>query len=546
MIFPKFVITTIAGNRYADAAIILQLYMITGILRPAQNQAANLLNSTGRAKLVFYINTACLLFNFVVNYFFLVKVGFYGPVIGTVITCLLGTIWWYFVMKKEIRFESHNILWHSKDIISKFYAFMVNFFTKEKELKTQKQNEVNTHQNGSKRIKVAYIISTNPHDKTSWSGISYYLGQAVKKNVGPVDFIWPIKFPKLVMTLLVAFVKLNRILFNKEYKIQYSLVYGWFSARYINKYLKGKKYDCILAPVSPMYVAFLKTDIPIVYFTDVTFNQYSHYYKKEFTNVSPLSLWEGEWLERRTYKKSKLVIFTSKWAGESGMNFYGIPQSKIGYIPLGANMDFTPGKDIIFRKEKTPVLSLLFLGVDWDRKGGKIAYDTLIHLNEMGIKARLVICGCTPPDGISNPSMEVIPFLDKNRKEHHDMFFELLSTFHFLILPTRADCSSAVSCEANAYGMPSIATITGGVPEVILDGVNGYCLPYEAGGPEYAKLIAEVYHDKEKYHELIRTSRQRYEDHLNWEKWTEQFKVLYQQHIAKENEPAVLLKPELC
>ena len=348
------------------------------------------------------------------------------------------------------------------------------------------------------------------------------------------------------MKSLVAFVKLNRVLFNKEYKVQYSVVYSWFAARYIRRQMKGKHYDVIVAPVASMLIAYLKTDVPIVFFTDCTLNLYSHYYKREFTRVSPLSLWEGELLDRRSYRKSSLVIFTSHWAARSGLNFYGIPQHKIAYHSLGANMDFTPGRDMIFEKEKNPVLSLLFLGVDWDRKGGIYAYDTLIELHRMGIDARLVICGCVPPEGISHPSMEVIPFLDKNRKEHHDRFIELLSTFHFLIFPTRADCSSTVTCESNAYGMPSIGTITGGVPEIVLDGINGYCLPLEAGGADFAQLISEIYHDKKRYHELILSSRMRYEELLNWDRWTEYFKVLYREHIQKEKAPQVVLEPELA
>jgi len=53
LIFPKFVIDIIASNKYEAAAPILQLYMITGLLRPMQNQAANLLNSMGKTALCF-------------------------------------------------------------------------------------------------------------------------------------------------------------------------------------------------------------------------------------------------------------------------------------------------------------------------------------------------------------------------------------------------------------------------------------------------------------------------------------------------------------
>jgi glycosyltransferase involved in cell wall biosynthesis len=142
--------------------------------------------------------------------------------------------------------------------------------------------------------------------------------------------------------------------------------------------------------------------------------------------------------------------------------------------------------------------------------------------------------------------MEVIPFLDKNIKEHHDRFVELLTTSHFLILPTRADCSSTVTCESNAYGMPSIATITGGVPEIVLDGVNGYCLPLEAGGEEFASLILKVFNDKKKYHDLILSSRMRYEECLNWDKWADHFQIIYEQRIRNQKKPAAVLQAELC
>ena len=190
-------------------------------------------------------------------------------------------------------------------------------------------------------------------------------------------------------------------------------------------------------------------------------------------------------------------------------------------------MDFDPGRGVIFEKEKNGVLTLLYLAVEWERKGGRIAFEALQHLHEAGIKARLIVCGCIPPDSFRHPDMEVIPFLNKNKKEDHDRFVHLLSTSHFLILPTRADCSLLVACESNAYGMPAISTDTGGVSDVVKDGINGYCLTYEAGGDRYAALIAGIYTDRERYHNLIVSSRKRYEDELNWDKWAERFRGIY-------------------
>ena len=100
--FPKLIILIIAGKPYMAAAPILQMYMITGLFRPMQNQGANLLNSIGKARLCFIINAISLGVNLLINYICLSNIGFYGSAVGTMITCLLGAICWYFVIKRQI------------------------------------------------------------------------------------------------------------------------------------------------------------------------------------------------------------------------------------------------------------------------------------------------------------------------------------------------------------------------------------------------------------------------------------------------------------
>lgn len=175
--------------------------------------------------------------------------------------------------------------------------------------------------------------------------------------------------------------------------------------------------------------------------------------------------------------------------------------------------------------------------MDWDRKGGAIAYDTLQQLKKKGVHAKLIICGCEPPPEFKDPDMEVIPFLNKNKPEDHARFVQLLSTSHFLLLPTRADCSLIVACEANSYGMPAITTDVGGVSDVVKDGINGYCLPLEASGKEYAELVEKIYADKKGYHELVASSRTRYEDHLNWDKWAQRFLQIYHARFGQVAPP---------
>jgi glycosyltransferase involved in cell wall biosynthesis len=385
------------------------------------------------------------------------------------------------------------------------------------------------------RLKIAYLTVNDPLDKRSWSGITYYLGQSLQRNVGDVDFLGPIKQPWLLDKYLRALAKFSRIVFKKEYNTKYSLILSWYAGRALRKKMKGRQYDCVVAPAASTEFAFFKSDFPSVYVSDTTFILISNFYKKEFENLSSFSRWEGNLLEKRSLRKSDFVILSSHWAEQSAIKDYGIPAEKIIMQQLGANIDFVPSANMIFEKEKNQTLTLLYLAVEWERKGGSIAYDTLIHLRNSGIPARLIICGCIPPPEFVHPDMEVIPFLNKNLPEDHEKFVHLLSTSHFLLLPTRADCSLLVACEANSYGMPAISTITGGVPDVVKDGVNGYCLPFEAGGADYAAVINRIFNDKDAYHKMIQASRKRYEEILNWDKWAERFLSFYQEHISGNN-----------
>lgn len=382
----------------------------------------------------------------------------------------------------------------------------------------------------SERKKIAFYCINDPLDKRSWSGIPYYLGQTLQRNVGDVDFLGPLPVPWLLEKAIRGMMKFSRNVMKKKYFFNYSLLKNYYASRYFKRKMKGKNYDFLIAPAAAPELAFLNTDVPVVFFGDSTFKSYSGTYKTVFRDANPVSLWEGELLEKRALKKSTLVVLTSQWAAQSAIDDYGVPAEKIEIIQMGANIDTPPDRKIIFKKEENKTLTLLFLSVDWERKGGSIAFDALVHLHGQGIQAKLIICGCIPPPQYVHPYMEVIPFIDKNLPEDYKHFVQILSEIHFLILPTRADCSLLVAMESNAYGVPAITTNVGGVPDVVKDDINGYCLPLAAGGAEYASVVKELFSNKERYHQLVRSSRQRFEDELNWDKWAEHFEDVLQKH----------------
>ncbi len=390
-----------------------------------------------------------------------------------------------------------------------------------------------------RRIKIAYLTVNDPLDKRSWSGTTYYIGQTLQKNVGDVSFLGPVELPRSLDKIFRGVAKLTRILFKKEYIPKYSLLLSWYSSWALKKKMKGQQFDCVCAPAASTELSYFKTDLPVVYISDTTFKLISTYYKQSFGNMSSFSKWEANHIEKRALRKSSLAIYSSRWAAKSAVKDYKISEGKLFVMPLGANMDIVPGCDVIFKKEQNETLVLLYLAVEWERKGGDIAFEALKSLHDKyKIRAKLIVCGCRPPADVHHPYMEVVPFLNKNIPEDHKKFVELLSVANFLILPTRADCSLLVACEANAYGVPAITTDTGGVPDIVVDGENGYCLPYEARGCDYGELIKTLFSDKEKYHQLILSSRKRFENNLNWDKWADNFMKQYQKCILSNSQVA--------
>lgn len=295
--------------------------------------------------------------------------------------------------------------------------------------------------------------------------------------------------------------------------------------------------------------AFLETDIPIVLVEDATFALLHNYYA-QYSNLLDRSIFEAHVITQSAMKNASLLVFSSTWAAQSAVEGYHIDERKVHCVPFGANFEDIPPKEIALAKKKSERCKLLFVGVKWQGKGGDIAFETLVKLEEMGIQTELIVCGCAPPNTFSHKRMTVIPFLDKNDKQQRGKLEKLYAMSDFLLLPSRYDCTPIVFCEANAFGLPIIATHTGGVPEVVKAGENGFVLPYGAGGTEYAEVIARIYRDDQRYSELVRSSRAAFEDRLNWDAWGTAMKRLIVEQLTagrsmaatpRSNETAVVV-----
>ena len=100
-------------------------------------------------------------------------------------------------------------------------------------------------------------------------------------------------------------------------------------------------------------------------------------------------------------------------------------------------------------------------------------------------------------------------------------------------MPTEFDAYGIVFCEASAYGVPSIATDVGGVRQPIREGKNGFLLPPDATGFDYAEKIRTVFSDRESYIKLRVSSRYEFETRLNWDVWGEKVNKILRKAVKE-------------
>jgi len=366
-----------------------------------------------------------------------------------------------------------------------------------------------------KRLRVGYLSSENPANRWTWSGTHYFMFNSLSAHGLSVSH--------LGHSLVTRTTPLERVLGRLGIRSSVQSIQAdplEDSRRRVlalERELADSIFDVIFAPVASREIAFLETDVPIVYLSVTTYRlirDYFQYWKLPEREARAL-----EEFESRAISKARLLVYSSSWAAESAIADYGVPPHKVRVIPFGANLDSVPSAKVATQKQRGEVCRLLFVAKEWERKGGRIAFDCLVSLIKSGVDAELVVCGCTPPKGVQHEKLIVVGLLDKFKSRHRRYLDQLLTRSHFFILPTQADCTPIVLCEANAFGLPVISSRTGGIPSIIEQGENGLLLPLGAQGEEFAGAIAEIFLDESRYQAMVTSARQAYEQRLNWDSW---------------------------
>lgn len=344
----------------------------------------------------------------------------------------------------------------------------------------------------------------------------------LESKVENVTVLGPISHPFLLRLLLGVIAVFHKVRFRKEYDKLRSPVLSRYYSRVFDRRLRKSTIDVIFAPAASTEIAYLTTTIPICYYSDSSFAQISNYYEG-YKGISDWSKHQSNQIEKKAIERASACVYSSSWAADFVYEYYHKPKNEIYLAKFGANI--VPQTTIdLYSKSRSTDFHILFLGVDWQRKGGAKVVDTYNFLKNKGYAVSLTICGCNPM--IEGEGITIIPFLDKNNEADRQELQGIMMRAHLMLLPTEADCTPIVFNEAAAFGIPVIAADTGGISSQVEHGFNGFLA---ARSNDYFDYSERLIVDPILYHQMAKNALTKYENELNWTKWGEEITRIIQQ-----------------
>lgn len=181
---------------------------------------------------------------------------------------------------------------------------------------------------------------------------------------------------------------------------------------------------------------------------------------RELFNSSERSLDRLHAFQQRVYDSSTGIFTMGRYVRDSLVRDYHVAPHRA--VAIGAGPNIVLGK----RSNVVGSQDVLFVGTNWERKGGPPLLEAFRRIRRKYPQARFNIIGSSPE--ISEPGVNVIGRVP--REELHRYFSEA----RLFALPTIHEAFGIAFVEALHFGLPIIGTSIGAIPEFAEDGINGF------------------------------------------------------------------------
>ncbi len=193
--------------------------------------------------------------------------------------------------------------------------------------------------------------------------------------------------------------------------------------------------------------------IPHFVYTDHT-----HLVNLTYPGFTPRHLAHAAWLalERELYCGATQVFVRSTHVLRSLVDQYGCDPRRVACVYAGGNVPLRPEPPDNANYTNGVIL---FVGTDWERKGGPDLWQAFRQVQARRPHARLVVVGCRPR--LRHPQVEVVGRVPLARLP---FYYRRASVY---CLPTRREPFGVTTVEAMAYALPVVATRVGALPDLV-------------------------------------------------------------------------------
>jgi starch synthase len=237
-------------------------------------------------------------------------------------------------------------------------------------------------------------------------------------------------------------------------------------------------YDLIMQIQTVCAPAFSPT-VPYAIYTDNTMALTQRMYP----DWAPLSRGQAaRWMhyEAEVCRSAAAVFTFSEFARRSVIDDYDVSPDRAISVGAGANQML----ETLGEKDYAPPRAL-FVGVDFERKGGSVLLEAWQNVRDRVPDAELIVAGLP---GDSSPALpEGVSWIGWVDRIELANLYRSASVF---VLPSIFDPCPNVLREAMGYGLPCVSTYCCAIPEIIKDGVTGSLVPPSEPEPLADALVA--------------------------------------------------------
>ena len=297
------------------------------------------------------------------------------------------------------------------------------------------------------------------------------------------------------------------------------------NARELKAAIDHRRPDAVLSISSQCIAMLHDPGVPVWMFSDSPWLAWMEAY--EGTVSRPVLADSFAALEAASARRIDGLCFGSQWSVDEAIRLYGeraedgtLMRDRLHVTALGANwMPCLTREEILARVDarRTNTIELLYVGKDWERKGGPLAVQVAQRLHALGHDVRLEIVGCKPNLPADTAGyIRSHGLLYQSDPQQSATLAAMFERAHFLIVPTTAECFGIVFAEAQAFALPPVSRRVHALSTVIVDGETGLLFDLEAPASAYVERILAVRAQPQAYRAMAIKARDRFESSLNW------------------------------